>query len=602
MLADKSGASATEGQGSRQLPAAGGRPEGRLEPPPLQEVIDRLPAMVGYWDRDLRNRVANAAYLDWFGRTPERMFGAPLREVLGSEPFERYRPHVAAALAGREQVFDRTLTDASGRVRHSQVSYVPDVADGEVLGFHVLVTDITARVEAEARTRRSAEEFRSLVRSIPGGFVLLFDGEMRFKVADGEALAVFGYTPERIEGQTIHEAFPPALAEELEPRYRAALAGRSTSWDRVLGDAVYHLTAGPVRGGDGEVFAGTVVCIDVTAARRSAAVERALSAIAALVARNSSVREVVALVAERLLDVFGLDTAMVVRLEDGERADVLAVEPPRAAAYAEVSIAAGDGTAVGRLMSSGEAAAVRYGEGDAAGARALYDSGLRSSAAAPVRVGGRLWGAVAVGSTKTTAIDGAMLARLCSFAELVALAITNAQSWAELSRRATHDGITELPNHRSFHDHLAREVAQAHRYGHGLALAMLDIDRFKAINDEHGHPAGDRVLAELARRLGRAVRGNDILARVGGEEFAVLMPQTSVDEGMAVAERIRAAIAGATFPEVGTVTVSVGVSGLADAPHPAILVSSADQALYDAKRRGRNRCVRHRLGGSPQEA
>jgi PAS domain S-box-containing protein len=126
----------------------------------LHTLFDHLPAMVAYWDRDLRNVVANEAYVEWFGFSPEQMRGVHIREVLGERVYAMNLPYMQAALAGEEQLFDRTLVDTSGRTRHTQASYVPDVVDGEVRGFFVLVTDVTPRVEAQ----RAMDQAQSLAK------------------------------------------------------------------------------------------------------------------------------------------------------------------------------------------------------------------------------------------------------------------------------------------------------------------------------------------------------------------------------------------------------------------------------------------------------
>uniref|UniRef100_UPI0031381D73 PAS domain-containing protein n=1 Tax=Nocardioides psychrotolerans TaxID=1005945 RepID=UPI0031381D73 len=115
----------------------------------LRRLVDHLPALVAFWDRDERNVVANQAYVEWFGRTPQEIKGMTLRELLGDEVYQLNSPYVRGALAGERQDFDRTLVDQLGRTRHSQASYVPEIVDGEVQGFFVLVADVTAKVEAE---------------------------------------------------------------------------------------------------------------------------------------------------------------------------------------------------------------------------------------------------------------------------------------------------------------------------------------------------------------------------------------------------------------------------------------------------------------------
>jgi PAS domain S-box-containing protein len=126
----------------------------------LHVVFDRLPAMIAYWDRDQRNVVANHAYIEWFGFTPRQMRGIHIRKVLGEEVYAKNLPFILGALAGKEQLFDRTLVDTFGRTRHTQASYVPDIVGGEVRGFFVLVTDVTPRVEAQ----RAMDEAQSLAK------------------------------------------------------------------------------------------------------------------------------------------------------------------------------------------------------------------------------------------------------------------------------------------------------------------------------------------------------------------------------------------------------------------------------------------------------
>ena len=161
---------------------------------------------------------------------------------------------------------------------------------------------------------------------------------------------------------------------------------------------------------------------------------------------------------------------------------------------------------------------------------------------------------------------------------------------------AVTDELTGLYNRRYFDRHLNVMLGRAHEQERDMALMILDIDHFKAVNDNHGHDVGDAVLREFAARLKRNIRGVDLACRFGGEEFVVLMPDTDTSQAEAVAERVRQSMAEKTF-EVGTarplsVTVSVGVSireNLVDTPES--LIKRADVALYRAKREGRNRVI-----------
>ena len=159
----------------------------------------------------------------------------------------------------------------------------------------------------------------------------------------------------------------------------------------------------------------------------------------------------------------------------------------------------------------------------------------------------------------------------------------------ELQRLATTDALTGLPNRRQLMAALETEARRANRTRRPLSLALLDVDHFKSVNDRHGHPAGDAALREVAAVLREVTRGGDVLGRFGGEEFAVLMPETSIAQAEQAAERLRAAIERRPMPfPGGRVTVSTGVALLAGGEGGDQLVSRADAALYEAKAGGRN--------------
>ncbi|MGQ0561820.1 MAG: diguanylate cyclase [Gemmatimonadota bacterium] len=169
----------------------------------------------------------------------------------------------------------------------------------------------------------------------------------------------------------------------------------------------------------------------------------------------------------------------------------------------------------------------------------------------------------------------------------------------ELERLSISDGLTGLYNHRHIHALLNEEFERAGRTGERLTVAMFDLDRFKGVNDTHGHQAGDRVLEQMADILRESAREIDRIGRYGGEEFMVLLPDTSIDDAEVFVERVRREVARRPF-NVGDdkpplqMTISAGI---ATYPHarikdPETLVRLADEALYTAKTAGRNRVVR----------
>ncbi|MGH3091516.1 MAG: diguanylate cyclase [Gaiellaceae bacterium] len=174
------------------------------------------------------------------------------------------------------------------------------------------------------------------------------------------------------------------------------------------------------------------------------------------------------------------------------------------------------------------------------------------------------------------------------------IALENARLHRLVERQASTDGLTELPNRRHFEEALEGEITRAERFGGGLALILADLDDFKQVNDRHGHQAGDDVLRTFASILRATVREIDLPARYGGEEFAVLLPQTDIEGANRLAERLRRELASrpmSTLPgSLVAVTASFGVAAFPDAATPAALFAAADDALYRAKRQGKN-CV-----------
>jgi diguanylate cyclase (GGDEF)-like protein len=167
--------------------------------------------------------------------------------------------------------------------------------------------------------------------------------------------------------------------------------------------------------------------------------------------------------------------------------------------------------------------------------------------------------------------------------------------YEEIYRVMTVDGLTGAFNKRFLTETLNREVARSRRYGRELSLVLFDLDRFKDINDAHGHLAGDAVLRAVCQTVASAIREEDVLARYGGEEFAVLLPETDLARALLLAEKLRGLVASGEFTVEGEsvpVTVSLGVASLAqDGGTAEDLLRRADERLYEAKGAGRD-CVR----------
>jgi len=324
---------------------------------------------------------------------------------------------------------------------------------------------------------------------------------------------------------------------------------------------------------------------------RVAAEQAALRRVATAAA--ASPEDVVTLIAREAALLTGADLGLVCRFDDDHARTLGVWGEERMVAPRAVRL---DGEGVlARVAHSGEPARIEdyaaLPAGDAL-AGPEWTRNVASAVAAPVRVGGSAWGAVLVARHGRSPWADDTEERLARFAELAAAAISSAEARRDLALQATTDPLTGLANRRTFEERLDAETARARRTGRPLALALIDVDHFKRVNDTHGHQAGDRVLTEIARRLSAIARPQDLLARVGGEEIAWLMGDTEMTGAHEAAERGRRRIGDDPFTGIGTVTISGGVCDLRRAPAAGGIVRGADIALYQAKERGRDAIVR----------
>ncbi|MGA2927299.1 MAG: GAF domain-containing protein, partial [Solirubrobacteraceae bacterium] len=329
-----------------------------------------------------------------------------------------------------------------------------------------------------------------------------------------------------------------------------------------------------------------------------ARVERALREVTAASASGKhGARALFDLVAARVADLLDGAASVVVRFERG-RGVVVGTHAPLALPdeqplpeLATASVVAENG----RSARIGDDAKLHNGTLTAAATAAL---GCRCAVAVPVHLRGELWGCIAVASEQPDGLPAPAEQLLERFAALVSVALAQADTLATLQRQANTDGLTGLLNHRAFRERLHEERRRAVRHGRPLALVMFDLDGFKAVNDAHGHQAGDRVLETVAGTFARCKRAGDVPARVGGDEFAVIAPDTDAQDALALAERLRTAAAAALAELDLPVTLSAGVTDLGAAATTGDLFHLADSALYWAKHHGRNQAVRYAPGAA----
>ena len=396
------------------------------------------------------------------------------------------------------------------------------------------------------------------------------------------------------------------LVREANARWSAIGPAAGTDWREIVHPADRDLVPdgpGPavevrVRMPDGGVRwfslvvraaedGGAVVLSDIDAARAAKGERAALRRIADGISREEDPGALFGQVAEEAGTLLSADGAGVVRFDDAARTAVMlgrwAAHPSLADASPQALPLEGEG-ATAQVYATGMPA------------RAVYPSEApfpwRAAVVVPIRVGGLLWGALGAVSLDGTRLTEDAEERLSRFAELVGLAVANADVRERLVRQARTDPLTGLPHYGTFHRQLDEEIARTARFGSVLSLAVIDIDHFKLVNDAHGHEVGDATLRAVAARLSAHARVVDLAARVGGEEFGWLMPGTPLPGARAAAERFRSAVAGEGFGPVESLTVSVGVAQLTDLdPDGSALFRRADAALFAAKAAGRDRTM-----------
>jgi len=178
------------------------------------------------------------------------------------------------------------------------------------------------------------------------------------------------------------------------------------------------------------------------------------------------------------------------------------------------------------------------------------------------------------------------------FGQLIGASIGNIKLFEKIQHQATTDGLTGLINHKTFYEILEKELWRSRRYGGQLSMIMVDIDDLKKINDDHGHRAGDKAIKEISRRIRECIRQIDIAARYGGDEFAIILPNTSLRDATVVAERMVNEVARSPAiweKEQISLSISVGLGQYDADSNPEDITSRSDMALYTAKQAGKNR-------------
>lgn len=327
--------------------------------------------------------------------------------------------------------------------------------------------------------------------------------------------------------------------------------------------------------------------------RRLAAEQGALRRVATAVAAGEGPQEVYRLISEEAARLMGASASGLLRMQSAREMVVVGSwsltgdglyepgtqVPVRAGGDLEEMLTSGCPVRVERHLAGSAADQLGY---------ACTVVAPVCTVTSPTRATDSTWGVLALASPVPAGLPEGVQDRLSDFAHLLATAIANTEHRAKLAAQATSDPLTGLLNHRVFHEHLRAEVSRTRRHGGNVSLAVIDIDHFKELNDGVGHDVGDRILSALADRLSRVARAEDTVARIGGDEFALLLPETDRLQGLSVVERLRRLVAAEPL-EGRSITLSAGICDMAVATGPESLLRLADGALYWSKVHGRDR-------------
>jgi len=561
------------------------------------KILDRVPETFRRsWDAiaiyDLEGRVM-------VGNAPARaMIGSERAASLQGRHFTAHLTLEAATKAARDFAHcvthgesvesESVFVGADGQPVPVRTRLVPARLNGHIVGVIGFARDARPQLDVQAQFMRSEQQFRSLFENHPDS-IALHDLQGRFVRVNAAFLRLTGYSVDELIGQTAELIVAPGgyYGEEI----RAALAaGENTEFElpiKTKSGSIREVEGRrvPLRS-DGKLSGYSVMIRDVTEIRRAARNSaRQATRIAELYRIAASAgfpaEEKVGVALEAGLTELGAAWAYIVRLDDdGSELVQTAGNTP-------------EQTVVDALLKADSARLRDALERDDVFVVDVHAAPKRSSAGAALSVEGRRYGAVAfVQSGEPLRISATDRDYIRALAVLIGSAIQQGERKRRLDTLAFGDALTGLPNRALLQDRLEQTLLSARRHRRSFAAHYVDIDHFKAINDNYGHHVGDAVLVAVSAWLRTVLRDSDTIGRIGGDEFVVLQPEI---ESQRQAEELAAKLCGIrdqTF-HIGqydiVVTISVGCAVFpVDAENPVDMLKAADAALYEVKHRGRD--------------
>lgn len=465
--------------------------------------------------------------------------------------------------------------------------------------------DITSRKEIEQQLRDSEELYRSIVTVSPDD-ISITDLDGRIQLVSPAGLRMFGYAAgDALEGKSLAEFVVP------EDRARFIRDVALLAQGPELGILEYHglrkdgtlfefeINGGVLRDGAGKPKSLVFVVRDITERRRIEASERqrvqeleVLRATLQDISAELELPRLLKAIVERMVGLMNVrDSELAMYHEDARQLEIV-VSYLKERDYTGTIMQLGEGC-MGMVAQTRQSMVIDdYAEWE--GRSPQYLASHTSIVAVPLVSGARLLGVLAVGDeADRRKFNHRDMQLLEMFAQQAVIAIQNAELFSEVQRLATIDPLTGILNRRSFFERAIQEFTRSRRYHTPLSLVMLDLDHFKKINDTFGHLIGDKALSEISGTCAAQIRTSDFVGRYGGEEFVVLLPETSLEGALCIAQRLCDTIRDVTIESkqgLVKVTASVGVAELMeDYANLDALLEHADAALYRAKQAGRNR-------------
>jgi diguanylate cyclase (GGDEF)-like protein/PAS domain S-box-containing protein len=529
----------------------------------MRDVTNAIPAIVGVFDADERCIFANDLALKIHGLTREQALGMTMRAGLGEVVYAVHEPHVRAALQGERRSFEGALPWRGG-TGHFQIHLVPmrEPQSGAVTGLYLMTFDITALRSAQLQQERSERRLRSIADNLPA-LISHLDGDKRYLFANRQFETLLGIRPEQLLGQRIDDARDPAYLQQIRPLLDRAMAGETVAFETELGPRggpvrQYQQTYVPELDGDGRVVGVFAVTFDIT--DRKLAEQRVSDAQAHLKAIADNLPVLISYIDRDHRLTFVNQTFKTWMGVD-----------PALAAGSHLQALLGPELYAQRLQQIEQALAGERIEFEVVSQALGVTRHLHTVYIPDRHAGGGVSGIYAL-STDVTAMKDAE---------------------RRLQELARNDPLTGLPNRREFETRLVQALARASRARRAMAVIFLDVDHFKAINDGHGHAAGDAVLKEFGARIRAAVRSTDTVARLAGDEFVVILEGLTVDaEASHIADKlVRVVRQPMMLPGGGQiqVTTSIGMARWGGTGEGAEdILERADRALYRAKAAGRD--------------